>query len=120
MAILTKIGNIPLFTSIGEALAWARLNFTKGYHTHTYRGKVGYMGGETHSGVVNQRYNTVNQTTTPQAQPQPIVPQNPIPPPPPVVQPIPTPTPIPPPTPTPIQINYGSGGGGGGGGGGGY
>jgi hypothetical protein len=115
MAILTKIGGIPLFTSVGEALAWAKANFMQGYHTHTYRGKVGYMGGKTHSRAINQRYNNINQTTTSQI----VVPQNPIPPPPPIPTPVVTPPtpvvqPTPPPTPQPIQINYGSGGGGGG------
>jgi hypothetical protein len=113
MAILTEIGGIPLFTSVGEALAWAKANFMQGYHTHTYRGKVGYMGGKTHSRAVNQRYNNINQITTPQI----VVPQNPTPPPiptPVVTPPTPVVQPTPPPTPQPIQINYGSGGGGGG------
>jgi hypothetical protein len=121
MAILTTINNIPLFTSIGEALAWARLNFTQGYHTHTHRGKVGYMGGKTHADATNRRINTPssNVASTPQAIP-------PTPPPPlPVVTPQSQPVPQTPvvqqvPIPQPIQINYGSSGGGSGGGGGGY
>ena len=48
MAILTTIGGVPLFTTIGEALAWARSNGLSGYHTHNWQGQRGYMGGANH------------------------------------------------------------------------
>ena len=115
MAILTKIGNIPLFTSTGEALAWARKNFVQGYHTHTYRGKVGYMGGKTHSMAVSRRINAAN-SIAPQSSPiQQVAPPTPT-----VQQQSSpqTPTTQQIPTPQPVQINYGSGGSSSGGGGG--
>mgnify|MGYP003123695523 CR=1 FL=1 len=49
MAILTTINGIPLFSTVQEALAWAQQNGLSGYHTHTYQGSVGYMGGYTHA-----------------------------------------------------------------------
>ena len=48
MALLTTIGNIPLYSTVQEALAWAKANGLTGYHTHNFQGKVGYMGGTTH------------------------------------------------------------------------
>ena len=49
MAILTTIAGIPLFSTLQEALSWAADNGLTGYHTHTYQGTQGYMGGENHS-----------------------------------------------------------------------
>ena len=49
MALITTIAGIPLFTTIEEALAWARANGLTGYHTHNYQGQAGYMGGATHA-----------------------------------------------------------------------
>ncbi len=49
MSLITTIDGIPLYSTRTEALAWARANGLTGYHTHTYQGKTGFMGGATHS-----------------------------------------------------------------------
>ena len=64
MSIITTISGIPLFSTRQEALAWARANGLTGYHTHTYQGKTGYMGGATHS-------QATSPTTAPSPQPTP-------------------------------------------------
>ena len=48
MSIITKIDGIPLFSKKEEALRYARLNNTVGYHTHNHFGKLGYMSGKSH------------------------------------------------------------------------
>ena len=93
MSLITNIAGIPLFTTVGEALAWANANGLSGYHTHNYQGQVGYMGGANHLQATGLPVNTN------------------APPPPPTT------------TPPPPTTNYstgGSGGGSGGSGGGGY
>jgi hypothetical protein len=121
MAILTTINKIPLFSTIQEALAWAWQNNLDGYHTHKFEGKVGYMGGYTHSQaapntILNSRNANVRRVVNTEL--------NQVVTPPPVITPTPvTPTPVAPqPTPTPIPqyspASSGSSGGGGGGGGG--
>jgi hypothetical protein len=47
--ILTTIDGIPLYSTIAEALQWAQSRNLNGYHTHTYLGTVGYMGGFSHN-----------------------------------------------------------------------
>ena len=47
--ILTTIDGIPLYSTIAEALQWAQSRNLNGYHTHTYLGTIGYMGGFTHN-----------------------------------------------------------------------
>ena len=49
MAIIGNINGIPLFSTRQEALSWAASNNLTGYHTHSYQGQVGYMGGATHN-----------------------------------------------------------------------
>ena len=49
MAVLTTIVGIPLFSTIQEAVAWAKANGLNGYHTHGWQGLVGYMGGASHA-----------------------------------------------------------------------
>ena len=53
MAILTTINEIPLFTTVQEALNWAAGNNCSGYHTHTYQGQLGYMGCASHGSALN-------------------------------------------------------------------
>ena len=53
MAILGNIDGIPVYTTIGEALAWAANNNQEGYHQHTIGGVVGYMGGTHHAAAVS-------------------------------------------------------------------
>jgi len=48
MSVITSIAGVPLFTTIGEAVAWAAANGLSGYHTHNFQGQVGYMGGANH------------------------------------------------------------------------
>ena len=60
--ILTTINNIPLYSTIAEALQWAQSRGLNGYHTHVYQGQTGYMGGFTHNTAVNQ--NTVTLSTS--------------------------------------------------------
>ena len=76
-------------------MSWAIANNKQGYHTHTYEGVTGYMGGATHgqAASANQGLNGSNANSNPS-------------------------TPIPN---TPVNNNSGgSGGSGGGSGGGGY
>ena len=49
MSLITIMNGVPLYTTKQEALRWALSNNVRGYHTHKYRGKKGYMGGATHS-----------------------------------------------------------------------
>ena len=51
--ILTVIDNIPLYSTIREAVSWGRRNNIQGYHTHTYNRRLGYMAGTNHSIFVN-------------------------------------------------------------------
>ena len=53
MAILTTIDEIPLFSTLEEALEWGIANGLQGYHTHTFEGQIGYMGGETHKQTIS-------------------------------------------------------------------
>jgi len=50
--ILTTIDGIPLFSTPQEAVDWASQNNVQGYHTHTYQGQIGYMGGASHASAV--------------------------------------------------------------------
>jgi len=51
--ILTTIDGIPLYSTPQEAVNWATQNNAQGYHTHTYQGQIGYMGGATHAAAVS-------------------------------------------------------------------
>ena len=66
MAIIATIGRVPLFTTVQEALAWARANGLSGYHTHNWQGQLGYMGGTTHTAATGRSTITrsTSQTTT--------------------------------------------------------
>ena len=95
MALLTTIAGVPLYTTIQEAIAWARGNRLSGYHTHGWQGQTGYMGGSNHSIAVQSLTPTLTPTPIPQSAPTS------------------TPTAT---TPTPLIIPPGGGSGGGGGG----
>ena len=60
MAVLTSIDGVPLYSTIQEALDYAQANGLTGYHTHTYQGQIGYMGGATHDQAVDD-LNTLPQ-----------------------------------------------------------
>ena len=64
MAVLTTIDGVPLYSTIQEALDYAAATGLTGYHTHTYQGQIGYMGGATHDQAVDD-INTLplNQVT---------------------------------------------------------
>ena len=47
--ILTTIDGIPLYSTIEEAVQWGQSRNLVGYHTHTYQGQIGYMGGYNHN-----------------------------------------------------------------------
>ena len=53
MSLIAHIDNVPLFSTIEEALAWGRQYDLTGYHEHEVLGQVGYMGGENHIDIVN-------------------------------------------------------------------
>ena len=36
MSLLTNIDGIPLYSTVKEALDWARANGLRGFHTHQY------------------------------------------------------------------------------------
>ena len=63
MPVITTISGIPLFSTRREALAWAAANGLTGYHTHTYQGKTGFMGGATHSQATTPTVVTTTTTT---------------------------------------------------------
>tara|TARA_R100001163_G_C4989506_1_gene142606 strand:- start:142 stop:504 length:363 start_codon:yes stop_codon:yes gene_type:complete len=72
MAILTIIDGIPLFTTIQEALLYGSENGLEGYHTHTFKGKIGYMGGATHPEKTIVQATTQTPVPTPVRQTRPI------------------------------------------------
>ena len=47
------LDGIPVFNTIHRAIEWARNFSLEGYHTHTYNGKIGYMGGTNHELIQN-------------------------------------------------------------------
>ena len=67
MSLLTNIDGIPLYSTVKEALDWARANGLRGFHTHQYNGVTGYMGGFTHSRSTGTSQN--NNTQPPSASP---------------------------------------------------
>jgi len=67
MAIIGNINGIPLFSTRQEALSWASSNNLTGYHTHTYKNQIGYMGGATHGQATNNAP-VVRVTPTPSTQ----------------------------------------------------
>tara|TARA_R110000737_G_scaffold97032_1_gene131132 strand:+ start:323 stop:622 length:300 start_codon:yes stop_codon:yes gene_type:complete len=53
MSILRHIRKIPLFSTPIEAIAWGRSRGLKGYHSHVFAGKTGYMSGANHRQAAN-------------------------------------------------------------------
>ena len=64
MSLITHIDSVPLFTTITEAEAWGSQYGLNGYHQHTVLGQTGYMGGVTHSQIVNAMIGGTVQTKT--------------------------------------------------------
>ena len=52
MSLITHIDGVPLYTTVAEALLWARQYGLTGYHTHNVLGQTGYMGGTNHADIV--------------------------------------------------------------------
>jgi len=74
MAVLTIIAGVPLYSTVQEAVAWARANGISGSHTHGWQGQTGYMGGTSHNittqgpttTTFTQQTSTMQTTPTPQ------------------------------------------------------
>tara|TARA_R100001369_G_scaffold12140_2_gene26047 strand:- start:241 stop:474 length:234 start_codon:yes stop_codon:yes gene_type:complete len=64
MSVLTNIGGMPLFSTVGEALAWGNSRNLTGYHTHVFNNQTGYMGGATHAVATGSSTSTTNTTST--------------------------------------------------------
>ena len=58
MSVITTIAGVPLFSTVQEALAWARANGLRGYHTHGWQGQTGYMGGASHTAATQRPITT--------------------------------------------------------------
>jgi len=58
MGIITIINNVPLFSTINEAEIWAAASGLSGYHTHSFNGQQGYMGGANHQQATGMPLNT--------------------------------------------------------------
>tara|TARA_Y100000592_G_scaffold86022_1_gene138791 strand:- start:2154 stop:3146 length:993 start_codon:yes stop_codon:yes gene_type:complete len=52
MAVITNIDGIPLYSTQEEALKFASDNGLTGFHTHSFEGQIGYMGGIDHNNAV--------------------------------------------------------------------
>ena len=66
MAFLTNISGMPLFSTVSEALEWGASNsILKGYHTHRWKNRIGYMAGHTHGQAVSPTQQALLQPTTP-------------------------------------------------------
>tara|TARA_R100001163_G_scaffold61748_1_gene51981 strand:+ start:442 stop:714 length:273 start_codon:yes stop_codon:yes gene_type:complete len=63
--ILTTIDGVPLYSTLQEALQWAAANGLQGYHTHTYQGSLGYMGGATHGSATIASASPTSSSTQP-------------------------------------------------------
>ena len=61
MGVILLVDNMPLYTTVEEAISWAKSNGLSGYHTHAFENITGYMGGENHKVAMQ------TTTTTPQA-----------------------------------------------------
>ena len=64
MSLMTTIDGIPLFSTVAEAQSWASSYGISGYHTHSYQGQTGYMGGASHGQIVRAVI-SINNNTTP-------------------------------------------------------
>jgi len=62
--ILTTINGMPLYSNTRQAVAHAIRIGLKGYHTHTFRNRVGYMAGVSHESITNNTSN-IQTTSTP-------------------------------------------------------
>ncbi len=66
MSYLTKIDSVPLYSTIEEALLWAKQYELEGYHAHRFRGRLGYMGGENHEQIIDALEEGIKVFLTPE------------------------------------------------------
>ena len=66
MSLLTIIDQVPLYTTIEEALIWGTQYNITGYHTHVYNGVTGYMPGQNHEQITNALAGGIINFLTPQ------------------------------------------------------
>jgi len=66
MSYLTKIDSVPLYSTIEEALLWAKQYELEGYHAHRFRGRLGYMGGENHKQIIDALEEGIKVFLTPE------------------------------------------------------
>ena len=52
MSLITRIDNVPLYSTVAEAELWGSQFGLSGYHEHNVLGQVGYMGGKNHTQIV--------------------------------------------------------------------
>ena len=79
MSLIGNISDVPLYTTIQEALNWASANGLEGYHTHTFTSQgvytmsqIGYMGGYTHNEATDPPLVTNPNTNSPLPPVQPL------------------------------------------------
>ena len=66
MSLLTLIDQVPLYSTIEEALIWGTQYNITGYHTHVYNGATGYMPGENHEEITSALAGGIINFLTPQ------------------------------------------------------
>ena len=64
MSLIGFIDKTPLFSTKQEAVDWGKQYDIKGYHSHVYLGRVGYMAGFTHKDIT-ETSTSANIVTTP-------------------------------------------------------
>ena len=66
MSLLTLIDQVPLYSTIEEALIWGTQYNITGYHTHVYNGVTGYMPGQNHEEITSALAGGIINFLTPQ------------------------------------------------------
>jgi len=66
MSLLTIIDQVPLYSTIEEALIWGTQYNITGYHTHVYNGVTGYMPGQNHEQITSSLAGGIINFLTPQ------------------------------------------------------
>ena len=66
MSLLTLIDQVPLYSTIEEALIWGTQYNITGYHTYVYNGVTGYMPGQNHEEITSALAGGIINFLTPQ------------------------------------------------------
>ena len=66
MSLLTIIDQVPLYSTIEEALILGTQYNITGYHTHVYNGVTGYMPGQNHEQITSSLAGGIINFLTPQ------------------------------------------------------